>query len=77
MGSADGPGWRRAQPAGELELALLVRYRALDPSLRLRLLAPFADDADAEGAHMIGPGGLRELAAGALASAPMARRICR
>jgi peptidoglycan/xylan/chitin deacetylase (PgdA/CDA1 family) len=49
---------------GEPELALLACYGALDPWRRLRLLAPFVGDADAEGAHMIGPGGLRELAAG-------------
>ena len=55
------------RPAGEPELVLLARYGALDPSLRRRLLAPFAGDADGEGAHMIGPGGLRELAAGGVA----------
>jgi peptidoglycan/xylan/chitin deacetylase (PgdA/CDA1 family) len=54
-------------PRAEPELALLACYGALEPSKRLRLLAPFVADAAAEGAHMIGLDGLRELAAGGIA----------
>jgi peptidoglycan/xylan/chitin deacetylase (PgdA/CDA1 family) len=53
-------------PPGDPELVLLACYGALDPSERLRLLAPFVADAAAEGTHMIGPDGLRELAAGGI-----------
>src|ERR1700676_4368501 len=58
---------RGAPPSpGERELALLVRYDALEPSERGGLLAAFVADAAGEGAHMIGPDGLRELAAGGI-----------
>lgn len=59
-------GGRPLSP-GDPELALLVCYAGLDPAVRTRLLLPFAGETAAEGAHMIGPEGLRDLAAGGFA----------
>jgi peptidoglycan/xylan/chitin deacetylase (PgdA/CDA1 family) len=51
-------------PSGSTpELALLLRYAALDPPTRLRLLSPYAAGAEVEGRHMITSAGLRALAA--------------
>lgn len=47
----------------EEELALLMCYGALDPAVRTRLLQPFANDAEAEGDHMVGFTELAELVA--------------
>ena len=50
-------------PGGDRDLVLLTRYAALTPALRLRLIGPLAKDVSAEGRHMIGNCGLKELAA--------------
>jgi peptidoglycan/xylan/chitin deacetylase (PgdA/CDA1 family) len=56
-----------APPEGP-ELALLLRYAALDPAARAAALAPFLDAGlAAEGRHMLHPGDLAALAAGGVA----------
>jgi peptidoglycan/xylan/chitin deacetylase (PgdA/CDA1 family) len=65
--AAGGPPPPAPPPEGP-ELALLLRYAALDPAARAAALAPFLDaDLAAEGRQMLAPGDLPALAAGGVA----------